>query len=953
MSEWKPSLLGRLLSRTPRWHLRLDDDQLRLIYDGRQFTLTLTAVQPLVFRPGWPWHLIDVPLRGGQTMALRGLPARHANRLANELKATVGRYLERQSRAAEAKRLLDRRQAFVGWMDLIRLWLNAIEQDQEIHDAERCWFTAETLAHHEEIRPTVPSTSDLKAMLQEPHIASALGERASIVSRDLELWSCDWHARIAKRNEQFTKEELITMAGLFDRVEKRPLNEEQSRAVICFNHRVQVVAAAGSGKTSTMVAKAAYAIERGFVAPEKILMLAFNTKAAEQLQERAGEALKRAGLPEAKIAAKTFHKFGLEILGQAEGQKRGVPDWVTDDEGVPHLSELIDELNDRDTEFRTAWDLFRIVFGKDIPKFGATDNSADWDTNKQKKGFRTLSGDLVKSQEERTIADWLFYNGVPFEYERDYEHPTADAEHRQYLPDFYYPTINLYHEHFAFDHMGNPPPSFEGYLESAIWKRRLHVTHGTALIETTSAQIWSGDVFKHLGNELTQRGIILDPNPDRPVPGRPVIAHEDLVRVFRTFIKHAKSNNLSLADLRKKLASRPFGTFGHRHRMFLDLYGRIRSLWDNELGKRGIDFEDMLGLAADALERGQWASPYDLVMVDEFQDASWARARLALALVNQPGRFLFAVGDDWQSINRFAGSDISVMTDFAAHAPGASVLRLRQTFRCPLALCEASSAFITKNPVQIRKDVISEEPQFGPVLEVFEGKHRKDIGEAVTAYLERLHDGLVSGDIPPEKNRLITVYVLGRYKADEKYVPSDWKTRFGKRLTVNFYTVHTSKGAEADYIILPGMTRNGFPCRKEDDPVLALAMPSGDDFHLAEERRLFYVAITRARRSVAMFGEAGKLSEFVTELIADGHASARNADGSHRPSDLCPTCGQSFIDRKDGPYGLYDRCASFPVCKFTKSVPKKPVNKKPMTWAKKVARRKPPRTISDGGTDAR
>jgi len=88
-----------------------------------------------------------------------------------------------------------------------------------------------------------------------------------------------------------------------------------------------------------------------------------------------------------------------------------------------------------------------------------------------------------------------------------------------------------------------------------------------------------------------------------------------------------------------------------------------------------------------------------------------------------------------------------------------------------------------------------------------------------------------------------------------------------------------------------------------------------------------------------MFGEAGKLSEFVIELIAGGHAMALNPDGSHRSAEVCPTCGQSVVMPKVGKYGPYDGCASFPTCRFTRKV-SRPATKKPTTWAKKVARRK-------------
>src|SRR5690606_10454087 len=100
--------------------------------------------------------------------------------------------------------------------------------------------------------------------------------------------------------------------------------------------------------------------------------------------------------------------------------------------------------------------------------------------------FLTAKGDIVKSKEERTISDWLFYNGVDYLYEPAYEHDTASEYHRQYFPDFYYPQIKLYHEHFALNAKGQAPKEFKDYLSGVEWKRQIHEDKGTELIETTS-----------------------------------------------------------------------------------------------------------------------------------------------------------------------------------------------------------------------------------------------------------------------------------------------------------------------------------------------------------------------------------------------------------------------------------------------------------------------------------
>ncbi len=234
-------------------------------------------------------------------------------------------------------------------------------------------------------------------------------------------------------------------------------------------------------------------------------------------------------------------------------------------------------------------------------------------------------------------------------------------------------------------------------------------------------------------------------------------------------------------------------------------------------------------------------------MVDEFQDASKARARLVRALVRQPGCFLFAVGDDWQSINRFAGSDISVMTQFEEWFGKSQTLRLERTFRCPQSLCTLSSHFILKNPAQIQKNVQSTQAEFSPTLQAYQVSHENRLLSTIETHLEELHTGLSDGTIPLGKSNIVEIYILGRYRKDKEYCPPHWKQRFGELMNIKFMTIHASKSLEADYVILPRLTKGiyGFPSSIVDDPVLQLAMPEMELHLYAEERRLFYVALTR------------------------------------------------------------------------------------------------------------
>jgi DNA helicase-4 len=906
--EWGPSTWGKKLTGSPEWRLQIQNFELTLTVAGQIHRVAVGEESAYVVRRGFIWT--DVSLYAGRAGGVKvdGLPNDHGAALVVALQAArielqvreIVAFLQRSGKA-------------------IYDWHGQVHAEEVAAESERRWITSETQNSLEAIRPKV-DVAALRAHLKKPDVRSRMGKQAETLETSLLLWDVMRPEYWQIVNTNHTERELVACKDLFDRVESKPLTEEQSRAVICFDNRVQVVASAGSGKTSTMVAKAAYAIHRGFVAPEQIVLLAFNKQAAAELKERAALSFERLGMEGINVEASTFHALGLRIIGKATGEKPDIPDWATDTAGgFRKLSELVEDLKDRSATFRAQWDLFRFVFNRDLPAFGSNGAPDAWDDQGNGR-MLTANGERVRSQEEAAIANWLFLHGVEYVYEVSYKFNTADEDHRQYRPDFYYPSIDLYHEHFALNAQGKAPPDFGDYVAGVEWKRQLHRERETALIETQSHQIRSGAAFEHLAQELTSRGIELDFNPHRPIPssGQKPMEDADLVGLVRTFISHAKSNCLTVPVMRQRLEGMPEDTFKHRHRMFLDIVAPVFDAWDAALAAEGgIDFEDMLNMAAEHLESGRYEAPYELVMADEFQDASRARARLCRALVQKPGRFLFAVGDDWQSINRFAGADVSVMTGFREWFGHGQVLKLEQTFRCPQALCDVSSAFVSKNPVQISKAVRSQTPASGPVLQAFQVDQKDKLADAIDRFLEKLCEGVRRGTVPPGRNGKVTVFVLGRYNADRQYVPAR-KARFERWLQVSFSTIHRSKGSEADYVILPEMLSvlrgRSFPNTRADDPVLALAMPAGDNFPLGEERRLFYVALTRARRSVIMFTARGQCSTFLRELESDGTVTITDTDGEAIREEGCPSCKQGVMVPRTGPYGEFESCSNFPAC---------------------------------------
>jgi DNA helicase IV len=191
--------------------------------------------------------------------------------------------------------------------------------------------------------------------------------------------------------------------------------------------------------------------------------------------------------------------------------------------------------------------------------------------------------------------------------------------------------------------------------------------------------------------------------------------------------------------------------------------------------------------AAEHLESGSVDMGYELVPVDEFQDASRARARLSRALVDKPDRYLLAVGDDWQSINRFAGADLSVMTSFTDWFGDGPTLRLQTTFRSPQSICDTASQFVAKNPRQLAKSVRSIHAEYGAQVSLVRVARADEVSVVLTGVLTDIAARVRAGDIKQRIGGPIEVDVIGRYRFDRDVVPR----RVPEELQVRFRTVHS------------------------------------------------------------------------------------------------------------------------------------------------------------------
>lgn len=784
-----------------------------------------------------------------------------------------------------------------------RIWSIMLQEVLASHREQQRWIPQEVIDDLIETKPHFPH----RKLIERLGLVTRLNEDEVQALSDLVL---NLDSMFAEANQEILAAELTNQKEFLDSIESKPLSLEQGAAVVTFDNRVLLVAAAGSGKTSVMVARAAYATMKNFIKPSRILLLAFNKAAAEELQERVRDRFEAANVDSTGIKASTFHAFGLDVIGRGLQARPTVAPWVEiKGRDLEELAAIVKELKDSSEDFKYKWDLYRLIFPPETIKITCAPDA--WDAESRKQGFRTFDGKIVRSHGERMISNWLYLHGVSYEYERDYEVKTADAFHRQYKPDFYYPDINVWHEHWALDQRGNPPPDFSGYLEDIKWKQKLHATNKTDLIETTFGGVVYANGLTGLKESLSSRGIKMQWDPKRPKATYTNIEDAEVIRLVRTFMTHVKSNSLSVEEMELRLNGKWNHLKSDRTDLFLEIYWLIHLEWNRRLNAvHAIDFEDMLIQAAHIVESRMYIPDYDLILVDEFQDSSSARARLVKSLIQSKGKYVLAVGDDWQSINRFAGADVSLMSNFHDYFGRGPTLHLSRTYRCTQIIADVATKFVTKNPGQIKKDVLAVQGAPGNLIVLI---RTVDEQQGVREALQRItEDSNSSGKQSP------SVFILGRYNFNRDWMPND---EFAQ-LRITYRTIHGSKGLEADYVIIVNFESglHGFPSEIEDDPILNLAMSDLEAFEHAEERRLLYVALTRAKTQAFLVTRQNKDSMFAVELMSDlslevVEVSSSGIATSH--VQICHECNKGVMVIRSGVYGPFWGCSRFPMCMHT------------------------------------
>ncbi|MFL6614026.1 MAG: DNA helicase IV [Pantoea agglomerans] len=296
----------------------------------------------------------------------------------------------------------------------------------------------------------------------------------------------------------------------------------------------------------------------------------------------------------------------------------------------------------------------------------------------------------------------------------------------------------------------------------------------------------------------------------------------------------------------------------------IKLMAPLLKAWKSALKEEGaVDFSGLIHQAIAILEKGRFISPWKHILVDEFQDISPQRAALLSALRQQNKRTaLFAVGDDWQAIYRFSGAEMTLTTAFHHYFGEGDRCVLDTTYRFNDRIGDIANRFIQQNPQQLAK----------PLNSITKG-NKKSISLLAQNQLEALLNKL-SGYAKPDERILL----LARYHYLRPDLLDKARTRWPK-LNLEFMTIHASKGQQADYVILLGLQqgKEGFPAEARESIIEQGLLPQPEAFPDAEERRLAYVALTRARQQVFLMFDKAAPSPFVDHFRELGVPVLRKA----------------------------------------------------------------------------
>ena len=757
-------------------------------------------------------------------------------------------------------------------------------------------------------------------------------------------------------NDAYVASKLIEEKDYLDDILKDidsdiSLDEDQRRVVLSDEDYSLVIAGAGAGKTTTVAAKVKYLVERQGINPQQILIISFTNRAVSELRDKINKDL---NIP-CPIA--TFHSTGNAILHKNNPEQLNI---VEGSKLYHCVQNYLREKILKDESVVNSLILFFASYfdapyeGDDINNFFNHMANANYatmrselddfkkeviDRNSKKK--ITIQNEIVRSVQEVEVANFLYVNNIDYTYEPIYQYNIPMAG-KPYTPDFMIQQGEhvAYIEHFGITEGGKnflyDEEELEAYKKAINDKVKLHRQHNTELIYTFSSYDDGESISSHLEKLLIEHGFELKRRSNEEIVKKLVASEENkyinrLVFLVINFIRNFKVNGYDERDFDRL----SLGISNVRTKLFLDIAHACFLEYKKFLVENhAVDFEDMINESARVLNEVKDMKQkldFKYLVVDEYQDISRQRFDLVKTFSEVTDAKIMAVGDDWQSIYAFSGSDITLFTHFEETLGYAKLMKIVNTYRNSQEIIDIAGGFIQKNTSQITKSLVSPKHIDEPVIIYTYDSTAKDpkadrrsgtnyaLAYAVQTALEQI---MAYNREEGKKDRKTNILLLGRFNFDGdrlvrtglfEYINRGSKIRSVKypKLDITFMTAHASKGLGYDnVIVINGRNETyGFPSKIEDDPVLSLVVKEDRSIQYAEERRLFYVAMTRTKNRVYFVAPEKNPSEFLLEIKKEYKNVFLRGQWSEEEQVMigrrtCPICGFPLQLKYKPSYGL-------------------------------------------------
>lgn len=765
---------------------------------------------------------------------------------------------------------------------------------------------------------------------------------------------------IKAHNEDFIQRHLKSEQAYLDTILKDcdssiMLDKEQRRVILTDEDHTLVIAGAGAGKTTTIAAKVKYLTEKQKINPSQILVISFTNKAVEELKERINHKLK---IP---ATISTFHSIGYSILRQSETEQKKVVDGgflyniinnylktniLKDHVLVDKLILFFASYISAPYEDKNINEYFKFIANSDFSSLKSNLNEyakeiIDRKTNKKE----TLRNETLRSIDEVMIANFLYLNQIEYEYEPIYQYRILDSN-KPYTPDFIIKQGDKtsYIEHFGITEDGKnnrySQEELDKYKSIVNKKILLHRQHKTDLIYTFSKYKDKRSLLSHLEEELVKRGYTLNKRNSKEIYKQLIDKQESkyitkLTLFICSFIGNFKTQGYNYQKFNelKQTIKNP------RTQLFLEICEVCFLEYQKALKEFNyIDFQDMINNSALIIKNKQLSKEkidFKYIIVDEYQDISRQRYNLIKEISQLCNAKIMAVGDDWQSIYAFSGSVLPLFTQFCNVVGYGCELKITHTYRNAQEIINIAGNFIQKNSNQIKKALISPKRINNPVfIHTYDDSYslNKPTEKGGVFYnigfaLNEIIGQIIKFNSIEKKSQIPSILLIGRYGFDARNMCKSnqfsydeksgnvFSSKYGSKVKLSFMTAHSSKGLSAENVIIINAKDNtyGFPSKVEDDPILKLVVSYDDTYNYAEERRLFYVALTRTKNRVFIITPKNRPSEFIKELLNEPHnypnltltgELSANAKENTDVKNKCPKCGYPMQLKWNKNYGL-------------------------------------------------